>query len=311
MRLSHWSQDDVARRLAGAGLFLHTGPFINRIQTAIPAVAEGVALLYADYAVSEALEFADFHVALTRPQGPRRWFRPQVRFEFDGVRPFKPLPLGQALPMLEWGLNWCIGNHAHQFLIIHAAAIEKDGCAAILPGAPGSGKSTLTAFLMHNGWRLLSDELALLRLDDGSLVPLARPISLKNESIDIIRRVSSAAVLSNRYTDTAKGTVALLKAPQESIDRIKETACPAWIVFPRYKPGAEPVLVPRSKADTLIEVGYNAFNYSIHGRLGFELLARLVEGADCYDFSYSDLDSAREVFEALKPLHAARRDISA
>src|SRR3546814_17273791 len=75
--------------------------------------------------------------------------------------------LGQALPMLEWGLNWCIGAHGHQFLIIHAAVIERNGLAAILPGAPGSGKSTLTACLVHNGWRLLSDAMALVSLQGG------------------------------------------------------------------------------------------------------------------------------------------------
>src|SRR3546814_5884714 len=49
-----------------------------------------------------------------------------------------------------------------------------------LPGAPGSGKSTLTACLVHNGWRLLSDEIALVSLQDGGLTALARSISLKN-----------------------------------------------------------------------------------------------------------------------------------
>src|SRR3546814_10587342 len=88
--------------------------------------------------------------------------------------------------MLEWGLNWCIGAHGHQFLIIHAAVIARNGLAAILPGAPGSGKSTLTACLVHNGWRLLSDEMALVSLQDGGLTALARPISLKNRSIDLI-----------------------------------------------------------------------------------------------------------------------------
>lgn len=308
MRLSQWNRDEVAERLAGAGLFLHTGPFLNCIQTAIPTVADGIALLYPDYRVSDTPDFADFHVALAQPHGLRRWFRRQVRFEFDGVVPFKPLPFVQAMPMLEWGLNWCIGNHAHQFLIIHAAAIEKDGQAAILPGAPGSGKSTLTAFLIHHGWRLLSDELALLRLDDCRLTPLARPISLKNRSIDIIEEVIPGAVLSPRCPDTAKGTVALLKVPQESVKRTQETASPAWVIFPHYKQGEGAALEPRSKADTLIEVGHNAFNYSIHGKLGFELLARLVDGAACYDFTYGDLDSAREVFAALGPQLSAGRE---
>ena len=64
--------------------------------------------------------------------------------------------------MLEWGLNWCVAGHAHQYLMLHAAALERNGRAVILPGDPGAGKSTLTAALMLSGWRLLSDEITLV-----------------------------------------------------------------------------------------------------------------------------------------------------
>lgn len=301
MNLSSWPKDELTRRLEGPGVNLKTGPFISRVRTRLPDVVDGIALLYADYPALEDADFADFHVALTQPLGPRRWFRPQAFFEFDGVSLFKPLPLAQALPMLEWGLNWCIGNHAHQFLIVHAAAIEKDGFAVILPGSPGAGKSTLTAFLINRGWRLLSDELALLSLNDGRVTALARPISLKNESIDIIEELIPSARISRRSLDTVKGTVALLKPPLESVMRAAETARPRWVIFPHFKKGAEASLVPRSKADSLIEVGRNAFNYSIHGGLGFQVLSRLMDGCACYDFAYSDLTEALQVFEDLNP----------
>lgn len=299
MRLSAWSGNELAGHLRGPGIFLHTGPFLSRIRSAVPAVAEGIALLYADNQVAAQEPYADFHIALNPPRGLRRWISPQVRFEYDGLQPFKPLPLDQALPMLEWGLNWCIGLHGHQYLIIHAAAIERNGLAVILPGAPGSGKSTLTAFLVHHGWRLLSDELALVSLHDGRLTALARPISLKNRSIDVIAEALPGATLSARSTDTAKGTVALLKAPRDSVERVAETACPAWVVFPAYKVGAPVTFDSRSKADTLIELGRNAFNYSIHGRRGFDVLSRLVDGCGCYRLTYSDLSEALSLFDTL------------
>lgn len=307
MKLSRWPRSALERRLRGPGLFLHTGPFLSRIRTTIPEVVEGIGLLYADYPAPETAAFSDFHIALERPPGPRRWFHPQVLFKFDGLIPFKPLPLEQALPFLEWGLNWSIASHANHFLIIHAAAIEKNGLAAILPGAPGSGKSTLTAFLVNNGWRLLSDELALVSLRDGRIAPLARPISLKNESIEVIQRVVPGATLSRRSEDTAKGTVALLKAPRESVERASETAQPAWVVFPKFESGAPTRLDPCSKPRTLMELGDNAFNYSIHGQLGFDLLARLVNDCACFEFTYSDLEAARRTFEALEAETQTRR----
>lgn len=311
VKLSDWSGAELRRRLRGPGLYLHTGPFLSCVRTAIPSAVDGIELLYADNRVSESEPFADFHIALQQPRGLRRWYRPQVIFDFDGIVPFKPLPRDQALPMLEWGLNWCIGFHAHQFLIIHAAALERDGSAVVLPGPPGSGKSTLTAYLTHNGWRLLSDELALLSLSDGRLVPLARPISLKNQSIDIIANAVPGAVISARTADTAKGTVALLKAPAESQQRIAEPARPAWIVFPRFQADAAAALAPRSKAETLIELGRNAFNYSIHGTLGFRLLSRVIDDCACYSFAYSSLQEARDVFAALTPARSAAIGIPA
>lgn len=278
-----------------------TGPFTVHVRTDVAGVKAGMALLYADYPTARDASFIDFRVAVRRRAGPRRWLRPQIEFAFDGHVPFKPLPLDQALPALEWGLNWVISTNAHQYLIIHAAAIERDGRVAILPGPPGSGKSTLCAGLVHRGWRLLSDELTLICRETGLVAPLARPINLKNESIDVIRAFVPGAALSKPARDTVKGTVALLKAPAESVARSQEPAKPAWVVVPKFAPGSAIEMAPKSRAEAFIELGQNAFNYSIHGAHGFRLLAQVMDACRCYHFRYSDLDSAVAAFAALAP----------
>jgi HprK-related kinase A len=284
------------------GLYLKTGSFTTRIQTAIPGVAESIALIYADYPAQESADFADFHIRMAQPANMRRWFKPQVNFLYDGMAPFKPLPLDQAFPMFEWGLNWCVASKANRYLIIHAAVIEKNGCAAILPAPPGSGKSTLCAALVCRGWRLLSDELALIRAEDGMLVPLPRPISLKNASIDIIRSYEPSTIFSKPVADTTKGTVAHLKAPNESVQRAEELARPAWVVFPKYEAGSEAKLKPMSRARSFMSVAENAFNYSLLGKKGFDTLARIIDASMSYQFTYSRLDDAIDVFSSLKPL---------
>jgi len=236
---------------------------------------------------------------VTPVRGLRRWLRPQVHMRFEGDIPFEPLPIGHAFALFEWSLNWCISSNAHDYLILHAAVIERDGCAAILPAPPGSGKSTLCAGLVQRGWRLLSDELALISLQTGQISALARPVSLKNESEQVIRDFAPDAVFGAVVRDTTKGSVVHLKAKPEDVARMDETARPAWIVFPRFVRDAPPRLVTRLKADAMMELGSNAFNYALLGEAGFDALGDVITTSDCYDFSYGRLDDAVQVFDAL------------
>ena len=299
MKVADLPQAELERRLQGAGLRLRTGPVVSEIRSAMPPLAESLALLYAEYPVEEAGGFADFHVRIAPPANLRRWWRRQVQFQFDGARPFHPLPADQAFPILEWGLNWCVSAHCNQYLVLHAAVVEKRGRAMLLPAPPGSGKSTLCAGLVSRGWRLLSDELALIDPASGEVAPLARPVSLKNASIDVIRRFAPEATLSPVVHDTLKGSVAHMQAPVESVRRAAEPARPRWVVLPRYEAGAKAQLQPLPRGRAFMQLAESGFNYDLHGAEGFGVLADLVEGCGCYEFTYADLEEAVRLFDAL------------
>lgn len=299
MTLSELSGADLKQRLASDGLVLRIGPFSFRLISSIPDVAAGLATLYPDYVLLGEDHFVDYTVHIDRGTGWRRWFRRQAIFRFDGGEPFIPLSENHAFPLLEWAMNWCISMHAHHYLLLHSAVIERNGCAVIMPAPPGSGKSTLCAGLVHRGWRLLSDELALISLTDASITPLGRPISLKNQSIDIIRNFVPGAVLSQTVYDTSKGSVALLKVPAGHLLRLQETARPRWVIFPKYVACSTAQLTARSKANSMLELGRNSFNYMVLGLKGFEMLSRVIDTSDCYDFQYSQLDDAVTVFDDL------------
>lgn len=299
--VSGLSRAELGKRLAGAGIRLRTGAFVTCIRSPFPSVADGIRLLYADYPLCGDDAFADFHVNLRPPTGLRRWLRRQVVFDCDGYTPFLPLPVEQAFPMLEWGMNYCVSSFAQRYLLIHAAVIEKDGCAAIMPAPPGSGKSTLCAALVSRGWRLLSDELAMIRLDTGELVPVPRPISLKNASIGIMQRYAPGSAFSRAVNDTVKGTVAHMKAPADSVRRADERTRAAWIIFPKYQAGAAAALEPIAPARAFMDVAGNAFNYSLLGAEGFEALAALIGGSQSFSFTYSVLDEAIDAFSRLRP----------
>jgi len=298
MKLGDLTLSQLHHRLADNDLALRTGPFVTRIHSPMLQVAESLLQLYADFPLDEG-EFRDFHVRVGPPLGLRRWLRPQINFWYDGHSPFKPLPANHAFALLEWGLNWCVAGHAHHYLMLHAAVLEKNGRAVVLPGDPGAGKSTLTAALMLSGWRLLSDEITLMDRDDGLLVGLARPVSLKNASIDVIRRAFPDAVIGAPAYDTHKGTVAHVRPSADSVARVGEKARPAWVVFPRWREGSPARLSPHSRADAFLHTASHAFNYSLLGGLGFELNAALMDACACHDFEYSNLDEALQVFSEL------------
>ena len=301
MNVSNLSRRELHKRLTGPGLFLRTASFVSRIQSPIRGVLDGLALLYADFPLVDDGDYADFHIRIAPPANLRRWVHPQVLFLLDESSPFKPLPFDQASALFEWGLNHCVSSYCHQYLIIHAAVVERQGRAMIFPAPPGSGKSTLCAGLVNRGWRLLSDELTLIRLLDGEVDPFPRPVSLKNDSIHVIRRFAPGAVMGPIVRDTSKGTVAHLKPPADSVARANEAATPAWVIFPQYKPGESAQLIPMPKARAFMRVAENTFNYSLIGARGFNALAGLIDSSDCFEFSYGELEEAIALFSVLPP----------
>ena len=283
---------EIAQRLSGNGLNFLIGGFSIGLRSTLPQVTRGIGSMYGDFPIVPDNQFIDFRIDIASPSLLRRYFRPQVNFNFDGKHPFKPLPLNQSFAMFEWGLNWVIANHAHHFAIVHAAAVEKNGRGFIFPGAPGSGKSTLCAALVCRGWRLLSDEMAMVSLKDGLIWPIPRPISLKNASIDIIRKFGTSVVLGDIVADTAKGNVAHMRPPKASVDAVHTAVNPYAIVFPTYRAGVNTVFEEEPKAKTLIRLAENCFNYPVLGGAGFNALGDSVDQSLCRTLVYSDLADA-------------------
>lgn len=297
LSLSDISQSELAVRLRTGCLRLRLNPFVVSIRSGFGVVAEGLSRLYADYELlSHDPCFIDFHVAVL-PY--RHLYKSLCVFEMDGFRPFTPLAAQEAYAFLEWGMNWCVTSHCHTFITIHSAVLERSGRVLIMPAPPGSGKSTLCAALMLHSWRLFSDEMALIDPATGMVTPSPRPVSLKNQSIDIIRQRAPSATFGPVARDTLKGTVAHMRVTPDSLFRAEQSARPAWLVFPKYEAGSTLRPVIRPKASSLMQLTENSFNPHVHGRNGFNALADLVDQSDCYDLTYSNLDEAITWFDQL------------
>ncbi len=307
MYLRDLSNHDVAHLLRGPGVRARMGPFVFGMKTTLPALFDPIHLLYANYPLEPEHDFIDFEVAVAPRSLREKWLSRHASFIIDGETPsFPSFERSLALPMFEWALNWCVFTRPHQYLILHSAVVERHGCAVILPGQPGAGKSTLCAGLSLRGWRLLSDEVCVMRPPSIRLIPVPRPIGLKEESINVIRAFEPAVIMGPAIPGTRKGTVAHMQVDEKSVAAGQTHATPRLIVFPSWRAGVGLSLEPFSKARTLLRIAQDAFNFSVLGTQGFETLANLVDACDCYTLTYGSMDAAIEKLNELIELEPSQ-----
>ena len=295
---------DLTACLRGAGIILTTGAFRVHLRTGEPSLARTLAQAYAAHAVET--DAGCYHVRVEIARG--RWRGPGrdrgVTALIDGEPILGPFPSYLAYPMLESILNWCIAKQVLRHIVFHAGAVERNGRALILTGPSGSGKSTLCAALSLTRWRLLSDELILLRPGTGpsdgpKIIANPRPVSLKNEAIARIRETAPAARFTEAYEGTVRGTISFLHPLPEAVARAGEPAPPGHVVFPSFEAGVPARLKELERAQGFMRLVENSVNYSAALRRGFEAVADLAETCRFYELSFGDLESAFNAIESI------------
>jgi HprK-related kinase A len=279
------SRTELKDKLHTGRLRLRVGPYIYNLSSNLHRVAEGLETLYADFQLAESGDFDDFSVAMNQ-RGLLPRIRGRADFLFEHQRPFGAIPAHQAYAFLEWGMNWCVSVHANEYLKLHAAVVARNNQAIIMPGIPGAGKSTLCAALGLSGWRVLSDEHALIQRETAEVAPLCRPVSLKNESIAAIKSFDPVS------DDTHKGKVAHMKADLGDDSHDAKLLTARLMLFPRYAHDEPQRLSLRPRTESFVLAAYHPFNYSLLGEAGFQAMKKLISSAECYDLVYSDLEWA-------------------
>lgn len=267
---------------------LNTGLFSFDLK-AIPDFARPVVEdIYGDAANQD--KPIDFEISLNPPSLLRRIVKPQIMFTCDQHTPFKPLPFSQTYPLLEWGMNWCIAAHNYYHLILHSAVLVKGEKAILFPAHPGSGKSTLTAYLSLKDWTIYSDEMALINPDDLLVNPMYRPICLKNRSIDLVKSWYPKALVTPKCKDTQKGDVSHVKAINWNMYTTLSPVKIVAAVFPKYVANSETHIYQLSKLQGFEKLIVNAFNYNVMGLEGFEIMNQILDRIALFEVEYSDLD---------------------
>jgi hypothetical protein len=174
-----------------------------------------------------------------------------------------------VIDMLVWHVNREVVGRSGQHLLLHAGAVQSPAGAVVVAGPSGTGKTTLVAALVDAGLDYLTDEIAALDLNSGLVLPYAKPLTVKGEG-------------------------------QRPIERVGEPCPLAAAVFAAYEPDATPRLEPVHRADALIELAQNSFNFPDHGAAALEALAGAIRSAQCHRLVMGDPHAAAAlVIEAL------------
>ena len=230
-----------------------------------------------------------------RPTFP--WRGGPYRLRSPGASDFEIQRRFEVLPHLEWYINWQIIHGRHEYLQLHASSIETDGRALVMPGDPGSGKTTLTAGLLARGWSYLCDEFALIDAEAGVVCPYPRALCIKEAGFGIIDRLGLPLRRRTPYRKTAKGRVAFLNPLDVRADVVGRASPVRWIVFPAYRPDAEPRLERISRGRAAFQLARQCFNFQSYESEALTILAGVTRQAECYRLTIGDLEAACDLVE--------------
>jgi hypothetical protein len=199
--------------------------------------------------------------------------------------PFEPL----ALAFLLWHLNHVVVVESDRYLLLHAAAASHSGSAMLFPAAQDSGKTTLVAGLVQRGCGYLTDEAAAIDPVTLNVDPYPKPLSIDRGSWDVLADLRPQ--LDERFLQYARDQWDVVP------DSIRPGAvgepCPArLIVTPRYEAGAATTIEPISRAQAVLMLAENAFNFASHKADGLNTLAEVVRRCECYRLTIGSQEAA-------------------
>jgi HprK-related kinase A len=267
------------------------------LTTSVSDLMEQYTSLYRAFQIERPGDRAIHVEARPAPFSP--WHRKRYVVRVNGRTQFEPARRDEVLPYVEWAINWEVPRVMPEYLQLHASSMEVDGCGVVFPGESGSGKSTLTAGLLARGWRYLCDEFALIHADTLELHPYPRAICVKRPSYPVIESLGLKIHGNRHYLKGAKGYVGFI-APLEVRSDAVGVACPIrYVILPKYTQGAEPALVPISRAEAAFALHGVCFNLLKCQAVGLDVLAEMVRGASCYRLISGEIQKTCDVVEQL------------
>lgn len=199
---------------------------------------------------------------------------------------------GDPAGFLLWHMNQLVSTGSQHLLLVHASAVvdpRTDG-AVVFPASMNSGKSTLVAGLVRDGFRYVTDET--VGLDPATLLvhPYPKAIGLDPGSWPLLPEFTPAE--RDRFVALSPGK---WFSPISTVGAGPAARRPRPVVallFPRFDADGTTSCAPVEALDAALALAHNCFNLAAVGQAGVDAIATVAGSVPAARLTMADLPDA-------------------
>jgi len=206
---------------------------------------------------------------------------------------------GAVAPMVKSALNAAAVNRHDFALYLHAAMLRLGDRALLLPAAPHSGKTCLSAALARAGFTYQTDEITLLEGRTFAARGVRVALTVKNSAWRLLEPLypDLASLPAHRRVDGK--IVKYLPPPGAMGPSAPDDAIWArWIIFPRYSSDSPNELAPLPRVEAMRGLMEECLAFRLNLEAGqVQRMIDWIAGTECYTLTFNDLGSAVRLIE--------------
>lgn len=203
------------------------------------------------------------------------------------------------LEYLEYEIYSLLIDRLSNRYLIHAGAVAHRDRVILLPAKSGGGKTTLIAGLLKNGFRYLTDEIAVIDPQTLEVYPFPKPLNVKIGSLSLFADFGPEMQLIGKNGQSVEKSIHHVLVNSSFIHAMDKPLPVRDIIFVQYDPQAECRLTPVSRANAIFEMARCSFNQYRFKEKGIEILDSLVRGCQCYHLKFSQASNAVHLIKEL------------
>ena len=255
------------------------------------AVPQLLDFLFGDLEQNDTLEVSDT-LEISRDPESREW-----SLKHAGKSLFKGENLAGLGTILMGEAIFHLIRENYKGLAIHAGLVSNENACILIPGNSGSGKSSVTTWLMCNGMRYHTDELVSINLATREIKAFTRPLNIKSAGLEAVKSLFDYQSVEDRILTSTMSTM----IPHRLVNPDFTTEIPdlTHVLFPKYIADSKSEMIRLSGAEAGLEMMRSnviARNLPSHG---FGQITKLVRDIPAFRLHYQHYDDLQDLLAGI------------